>query len=286
MEMGHKLNDFFKNASRVPELPIFKHLSPAADIFPGHNDLLGFKKAQELALQAALEIARHIEEGWSERKTAELLNTWLLDNGVKSFFHYAYVWFGERTRFSGIRRTRYKEFMPTDRVLLENEVFILDVAPIVDGYICDIGYTSILGKDPVFNQAQDFLSDLKAQIPSMFKTEPNGENIWRKVNQDILDAGYDNIHALYPFSVLGHRIYKTKQTSIPAAKFLNFGGQSYWNLLSRGLFGQLLNAQYDGSLKGLWAIEPHIGTPDFGAKFEEILVVDDGDVYWLGERDL
>ena len=31
------------------------------------------------------------------------------------------------------------------RVLRAGEVFILDVAPIFDGYICDIGYTAALG---------------------------------------------------------------------------------------------------------------------------------------------
>jgi hypothetical protein len=64
---------------------------------------------------------------------------------------------------------------------------------------------------------------------------------------------------------------------------LNFGWQSYWEFLSRGLFGQLLNAHYEGKLEGLWAIEPHIGGPGFGAKFEQLLWVQDGKAEWLGE---
>lgn len=34
---------------------------------------------------------------------------------------------------------------------------------------------------------------------------------------------------------------------------------------------------------GFWAIEPHIGLGEIGAKFEEILIVDGENVRWLSE---
>ena len=93
-------------------------------------------------------------------------------------------------------------------------------------------------------------------------------------------AGYNNIHQKYPFSVLGHRVYETNER-FGSLKLLNFGWQSFWALASRGIFGQLLNANHEGDLTGLWAIEPHIGTQTFGAKFEEILIVEPHRVKWL-----
>ena len=39
-----------------------------------------------------------------------------------------------------------------------------------------------------------------------------------------------------------------------------------------------------GDLNGLWAIEPHLGTENFGIKFEEMIWVDNNEVYWLSEK--
>ena len=34
---------------------------------------------------------------------------------------------------------------------------------------------------------------------------------------------------------------------------------------------------------GLWAVEPHLGRGDVGAKWEELLLIQDGEVRWLDE---
>jgi len=34
---------------------------------------------------------------------------------------------------------------------------------------------------------------------------------------------------------------------------------------------------------GVWAVEPHLGAGGIGAKFEELLVVDEDGVYWLDD---
>lgn len=219
-----------------------------------------------------------IQEGFSEIQAAELFDTYLRDHGVKAYFHHPFVWFGERTRFTGI--SNYKAYQPSERKLRRGEVFILDVAPILSGYFSDIGYTSSLGVNPLLNEAMIFLRSLREEIPLLFRRHKRGSEIWKAVDARIRDAGYENIHKKYPFSVLGHRVHKGVSENA-AVSLLNFGWQSYWALLSRGLFGQLFNAQQEGDLTGLWAIEPHIGTHDFGAKFEEILVVTNEDVYWL-----
>ena len=94
-------------------------------------------------------------------------------------------------------------------------------------------------------------------------------------------CGYENCYRLYPFSVLGHRVHRVRSEAAAMAQLLNFGWQSYWEFLARGLFGQLLNGDFRGDLTGLWAVEPHVGGADFGAKFEEILRVENGHASWL-----
>src|SRR5690606_23169210 len=150
-------------------------------------------------------------------------------------------WWADRTRFEGVKT--YKDYSPTSRRIQEGDAIILDVAPIVDGYICDIGYTTALGENQGVTQAMAFLRALKQEIPRLFETMQRGSACWDVIDQRIEDAGYDNVHALYPCSVLGHRVHRIR-AGAPWLRLLNFGWQSYWTILSRGVFGQLLNHDF------------------------------------------
>jgi Xaa-Pro aminopeptidase len=244
------------------------------------SDNRGYEKCQALALQAAREIGALIQPGWTELQAAELLEIYLRDHGVKSFFHKPFVWFGENTRFHKVKR--YKDFQPTSRRVAEGEVMILDVAPILNGFTCDIGYTVSLGANHELDWAQKVLGDIKKEIPKLFVSRRTGREIWAEVDSLIKAHGYENIHEQYPFSVLGHRVHQVKEGG---AQFglLNFGWQSYWSLLSRGLLKELLAPASGAPVPGLWAVEPHLGAAGFGAKFEEILVFTGREAYWLSE---
>jgi len=270
-------------ASTIPSVPGLNLIAPAANRIPSSEDLLRFRHAQDLALRGAKEIASFLEPGWSEKRAADLYATWFLDHGVSSFFHHPFCWFGERTRFDGVKN--YYDYLPSKRVLQHGDAYILDAAPIVDGYICDIGYSGSMGENQDVAALQEHLADLRQVIPEMFYGQMTGGEIWKKIDALITQQGYDNIHSLYPFSVLGHRVHKTTVAK-GRLKFIHFGWQSYWEFISRGIFGQLLNADFQGELIGLWAIEPHLGTETCGAKFEEILVVTNEKAQWLADMQL
>jgi Xaa-Pro aminopeptidase len=278
------MTSLMQSLSKVASLPVLNKISPAAPSQMKDLDLDGYLAAQSLALRSAKEVAGLMQPGWTEQRAAQLLDTCLRDYGVKAFFHRSFAWFGDRTRFAGV--SQYKQFLPTGRVVRESDPVILDVAPILNGYICDIGYSFSLGPNPEMDKALAFLSELRTQIPLLFSSSQSGGAICREVDALIRKQGYDSVHHDYPFSVLGHRVHQNVTEKGPLS-FLGFGWQSYWALLSRGLVGQLLNQDYEGSLQGLWAIEPHIGSRSgLGAKFEEILVVKEGSAFWLsdGER--
>jgi hypothetical protein len=270
--------DALRTLSRVGSLPLLKLVSPAVNTEASTEAKEGHLQSQRLAYRAVKEVAKMMEEGWTERQAAEMVGTYLRDCGVRSFFHHPFAWFGERARFQGMKKN--SDFLPSKRVLLPGEIFILDVAPIYRGYVSDIGYTGCLEENPTCEKAMKFLKELREEIPKLFECGISGREIWKRVEDKILEARYANSHKIYPFSVLGHRVHKTTEVH-EWLKFLNFGWQSYWSLASRGLFGQLLGPFFEGDLTGLWAIEPHLGGEGFGAKFEEILVVDHGKAYWL-----
>ncbi len=281
----------FQLASKIEKIPFLSRISPSVTSELDEVEQGQYLKAQNLAIKAIDYIADQIVAGWSEKQTAKLIETYLRDNGVDSFFHKPFVWFGENTRFNHMGRN--KDYLPSDRLLKQNEPFVLDVAPIVDGYCVDVGLGYCLEKNTEFDAAQKYLQVLRSEIPQLFMEQinsesPDGKQIWSMIDSKIIEAGYDNIHRKYPFSVLGHRLHHVpKGPNLPG--LLNFGWQSYWSFISRGLFGQLLNHNYSGNLEGLWAIEPHIGknigANSFGTKFEEILVVTKADCYWLADRE-
>src|SRR5262245_25408357 len=63
------------------------------------DDVEGFERAQRLGFDCAKTVARELREGWSEKKIAKRMDEYLLDHGVKSFFHRSFAWIGERSRF-------------------------------------------------------------------------------------------------------------------------------------------------------------------------------------------
>jgi Xaa-Pro aminopeptidase len=268
--------------SRVESLPVLKRWSPPQAPL-SKPQLESYRTCQSLARQGALEIKSLLSEGWTERRAAELLDTWLRDHGVEQFFHHSFVWFGDRTRFTDVRG--YRDYQSCERVLSANQAVILDVAPIFSDVMCDIGYSFVFGENEEVTKGLAWIADLRGLIPKIFEQCQNGGQVCTKIDQMIVEAGYDNIHSRYPFGVLGHRLHHGGAVG-PKQHILNFGWQSYWAFLSRGLFGQLLNEDHEGSIEGLWAIEPHIGGAGWGVKFEEILIVENGKARWIDDCQL
>ena len=269
------------NVSKVKSLPLLNVVSPAVDYVPEKEVMANYYRCQSLALEAAKAVEKLLHPDWTEKKAAATMEVYLKDSGVRSFFHKPFAWFGDRTRFVGVKN--YRGFLPTNRKLGENAAYILDVAPILNGYVADIGHSGFYGESEAFNKAADFLQSFQKKIPDLFNAnKPIGNEIWQTIDRDIVESGYSNIHKLYPLGVLGHRVHKINE-AMPRLGVLRFGWQSYWSLLSRGGFGQIINQNFVGDLKGLWAIEPHIGGEGFGLKFEEILVFDGKKARWLKE---
>ncbi len=245
---------------------------------PTAEVLEGFRRVQGLAYACARDIAREFREGWTEVQTANLMDVYLRDHGVKSFFHKSFAWFGERTRFEGFRS--WREFEPGGRVLRPGNAVILDTAPFLDGIPGDIGYSTSLGESQAVAKAREVLAGLRVEILELFRSSHSGGEVCREVARRIVEKRYDVIHHLYPFRVLGHRMHPNRrELSFPTGT--PFGPQAFVSLLSRGLHPDLLNEDHRGSLAGAWAIEPHLGGKGFGAKFEEILIMDENGPRWL-----
>lgn len=246
------------------------------------EEQLKFKASQQLAFSCATAIAKEIQPGWSEKRTAELMDVWLKDHGVRTFFHTSFAWFGDRSSFTNFRN--WLDFLPQKkRILQEDEAIILDTAPIFNSYAADIGYSYFYGGPPAeYLEAKNLLIEFRSEIPALFKSSMQTNEIWEAVNKKILDHGFKNCHKDYPLGALGHRLRSHPFERFPGV-LKPFTLHSYSSLLTRGLLPEILGPFHQGEKNGLWAIEPHFGNEEFGIKFEEILIVNNDSVFWLDE---
>ncbi|HZA15544.1 MAG TPA: M24 family metallopeptidase [Pseudonocardiaceae bacterium] len=253
-------------------------------------DLARFREVQQLAYAAAQEVGRTLEPGVTEKQAAGRIREYLVERGVQDWFHTPFAWFGDRTAFRGFR-TPF-QFFPTHRRLAEGMPFILDCAPVRDGYMADIGYAGCLGTNRIYEQLMDDLSEYRTMIVDRVNDGVPLQQIYRDVDALITRHGYDNRHRIYPGRVIGHQISKV-QSRLPRFIAAGFGIRSLQTLVGDLIVERMHHRSplwADDQISnhpatpGLWAVEPHIGFRDVGVKFEEILVVTgSGSAYWLDD---
>lgn len=258
---------------------------------PTSEELEGFRAAQKLAYAAAEAVAAELKPGMTEKQAAALQETWLRDHGVNDWLHAPFAWFGDRTAFQGFKVA--VQFLPTNRRLEENMPFILDNAPVLNGFTADIGYAGVLGENPILDRILDDLAPQRAMILELIRQGRAMSDVSKAVDKLILMQGFEPRHKAYPFEVLAHQV--TRQTprekprrTMPfkfGLDFLSTLGQVAMVAKKQG-WSPLWNSG-EGSnhapVPGLWAVEPHLGFRGVGAKFEELLVITEDDAYWLDD---
>jgi hypothetical protein len=91
--------------------------------------------------------------------------------------------------------------------------------------------------------------------------------------------------------VLAHRLERVEGLGAKLA-FGGFGVRGLGAMLRSLTVGRIggwsplwgpTSASDHAPTPGLWAVEPHLGAGDVGAKFEELLVITEHDAYWLDD---
>jgi hypothetical protein len=139
----------------------------------------------------------------------------------------------------------------------------------------------------------DDLAAHRELILKMIRERQLMSHVSQAVDTLCAQQGVDARHHAYPFAVLAHRIEKLPaKTLTPKLSLGRFGLRSVLSLgrdAARGLkdgwspvWASHLRSAHP-PVPGLWAVEPHLGFRDVGAKFEELLVITENDAYWLDD---
>lgn len=254
--------------------------TPRASRRPLPSDIAAFRYTQDLARAAVHRVFERLVAGVTEQEAAAELRAELRREGVRAWMHPPLVWFGDRTCFNGFRTGL--EFFPTRRALRHNDVLILDVGPVHDGFPGDFALAAVFGADPEFDKMKAFTEAFKARILALLDRDRTGATLIRAVNREMEDAGYDVCHTRYLGGILGHRVKRfafggrvAQGMPFPLPYLLMSGAQYMKGRLA------WLNDSCWQALEGVWALEPHLGNGRFGAKFEELLWVHGEGAEWL-----
>ncbi|WP_245592732.1 M24 family metallopeptidase [Actinomadura rifamycini] len=252
-------------------------------------ELERFRAVQRLSYACAEAVAGTLEPGTTEREACRRMRRWLRERGVDDWLHTPFAWFGDRSAFTGFRVPT--QFLPSGARLEEGMPYVLDMAPVKDGYCADIGYGGVLGENRVWERVDADLAEYRTLILRLVRERRTFADVYAEVDALIERQGHRNRHRAYPGRVIGHQVgmiggFLPKRVGFPfGVRFLQTMGRELVTERVRGR-SPLWNggaASRHAPTPGLWAVEPHIAFRGVGVKFEEILVVTGDDAYWLDD---
>lgn len=248
----------------------------------------GVGRAQALAREVVLEVAATVRPGQTERDVVDALERGFARAKVKRWIHTPYAWFGARSRFFGFEHWE-ADALPTERRLEAGEPFVLDAAPLVQGFPADFAVSGVAGALPAHERLLSTLRALKAELVTLAKTAEDGTALFRVVGARAQALGAQVVHDRYPAGVLGHTFnpFPNLFGHLPR---VGDGfqppllGTYAVALAAHQLLGRpypMINEGARGPVRGLFAVEPHLADGEVGAKFESILLVDGDETRWL-----
>ncbi|HEU4533178.1 MAG TPA: M24 family metallopeptidase, partial [Polyangiaceae bacterium] len=218
--------------SHVDHWPGWTPLTPPLARVPSDDELRGFARAQRLAIECAEATERRLYTGVSEREVARWMRAWLADRGVEHYFHRPFVWFGPRTQFR--KFTSRLDLRATGQTLAENDVYIFDFGPVVDGYACDFSHAGRRGEVPGYARARAALDEIYRQIPAWVDAEgQRADRLWARVHRELDRCALGGVHETSAYSFLGHRVQHVARSPLARA-LAGRGVQTLFELFARG----------------------------------------------------
>ena len=251
-----------------------------------------FRDLQRISFSILEQTAAELEVGETEMDVAQKLVRRYRKAGAGSFFHLPVALFGERTALPG--NWSVGKFFPKSKALERNDCVILDAAPLIGGYLVDTSYSVCFGENNTHRKMMQHLSQYRESVLAAVNTGQSFKAIADQVADTMKQQGYSVAHTKHPGEVLGHRAIQTANLPFQL-RIQGFDALSLsWfkmkdSLAMRGLGRRspLWNSLKSSDHKphdGLWLVEPHAGFEKVGAKWEEILVIEDGRARWLDEN--
>ncbi len=251
-----------------------------------------FRDLQRTSFSILQSVASELKGGETEKEVAHELVKRYRAAGADSFFHLPVALFGERSALPG--DWTVGNFFPKRKILEPGMSVILDAAPLFSGYLVDTSFSFCFGENDAHREMMKHLAQYRDSVPEAINQGLSFKAVAEQVQETMTAQLYEPVHQKHPGEVLGHRAIKTPKLpfqlrlqGFDAVSLLWFKFKDSLAASGLGRRSPLWNglkSSDHAAHDGLWLVEPHAGLGSVGAKWEEILVIEDGRARWLDDN--
>lgn len=205
-------------------------------------ELAAYLEARKVARRIAFLLASHVEEGMTEEDGLHIIEELFKKNNVEKKWHPSKFRIGRNTVKS------FREKSEPGVKLQKEDIFFVDIGPVVNGQEADYGQTFTLGQNEEYSKIQRASKKIWDELAVHWKVDKlSGKSLYEKANELALENGY----------VLNEQMQGHRLGDFPHA------------IHSRGKLGDFEKTP----AQNLWVLEVHLRHPEkeLGAFFEDIL---------------
>lgn len=201
-----------------------------------------YMQARKIAQKIMLLTASQVDVGMTEEDGIKIIDQLCENFGIEKKWHPSKFRIGINTTKS------FREKSEPNIKLQENDIYFIDIGPVINGHEADIGQTFTIGQTPEYSLCQKTSRDIFNEVKGIWKESgSNGEELYKKASEIAKAKGFE-----LNTKMKGHRL-----GDFPHALYYK---------------GGLI--EFDRRpIENLWVLEILIQDPSgkFGAFYEDIL---------------
>ena len=226
----------------------------------------GYLAARDFAKGICNEIINKIKAGMTEKEIEDAAYEVFRSNGVKQHWHMPIIGVGEGSaKLKSIYALTSSYLARYSRILHENDIVLIDIAPVYNDYPADYTISHMAGNNPELEAFVSYAYEVSCQIAEYIRPGMTVADVFSYA-KGLIQAKPDYTIEYPPFISMGHRLCR-----LPAVwQKLPEPGLSYLILRANAPF---VSSGNHTPMKGLWVIEPYLMYKGRAAKFESLIFV-------------
>jgi len=149
------------------------------------------------------EIVGNIKVGMTEKEVEEVASFVFNKNGVKQHWHMPIIGVGEgSTKLRSAYALAMSYFTGNTRILMENDIVLIDIAPVYNDYPADYTINHIMGSNPDLEALAAYAHDVSTMIAGYVKKEMTVADVFHWA-QELISKNPDYTLAYPPFISMG-----------------------------------------------------------------------------------
>lgn len=230
------------------------------------KELEGYLAARNFAKGICNETVSNIKAGMTEKEVEEVVSEVFHTNDVKQHWHMPIIGVGEgSTKLRSAFALASSYLTKGMRILQENDLVLIDIAPVYNGYPADYTTSHVMGSNPELEALAAFAHDVSHRIAGHVSEGMVVADVffWAK---ELIQKNPEYTLVFPPLVSMGHRLCRMP----PLWQRFPEAGLNYLLFKASGPF---LTSSNNTTMSGLWVIEPYLLYKERASKFETLVYI-------------